>query len=153
GQRLHAGDRVGLSARGTSLAAVAEPDAGGALAIAYEDEFFVAADKPAGMPAHPLRPGERGTLASALLGRYPEMAGVGYSAREPGILHRLDTETSGLMLAARDAGSFAALRAALTAHGIDKRYQALCEAPGPKPGVYEAYLAAKGARVQVRGEP
>jgi 23S rRNA pseudouridine1911/1915/1917 synthase len=150
GQRLHAGDRIGLPRRGATPAAV--PDHGAKLVIAYEDAFLVAADKPAGMPAHPLRPGERGTLASALVARYPEMAQIGYSPREPGIVHRLDTETSGLMLAARDAETFTALRAALRSGALDKRYLALCAGQGPALGVHEAFLAARGARVQMRAE-
>ena len=71
-------------------------------------------DKPAGQPTAPLRAGERGTLANALVGHYPELAGVGYGPREPGILHRLDTNTSGLVVVARTRGRLRrASRAAL----------------------------------------
>jgi 23S rRNA pseudouridine1911/1915/1917 synthase len=59
--------------------------------------------------------------------RYPEMALVGYAAREPGILHRLDTDTSGLMIAARDEEAFQRLRTELRSLRIDKRYRALVE--------------------------
>lgn len=150
GLRLQPGDQVDLELEAASTRALPDPDA--ALSIAYEDAFVVCADKPAGMPAHPLRPGERGTLASALLARYPELADVGYSPREPGIVHRLDTDTSGLMLAARDAETFAALRAQLGRGELDKRYVALC-AGAPAAGVYEAWLSARGVRVQVRNAP
>jgi len=107
-------------------------------------------DKPAGMASHPLRPGERGTLASGLLARYPEMAGVGYSPREPGIAHRLDRDTSGLLLAARDAETFGALQAELERGAIDKRYVALCVGELSAPAVHEAWLSARGRRVTVR---
>jgi len=85
-------------------------------------------EKPAGQVSAPLLPAETGSLAGALLGRYPEMAGVGYRAREPGILHRLDTRTSGLLVAARSASVFEVLREALSSHRLDKRYLAIVEA-------------------------
>lgn len=149
GQRLAAGDTVAVA---ELPSAEAVPDADMPLVVCYEDAWIVAADKPAGVPAHPLRPGERGTLASALLARYPEMRGVGYSAREPGIVHRLDTDTSGLTLAARDAETFGLLRAQLERGEIDKRYFALC-AGHPTPGMHEAWLLARGRKVSVRMQP
>jgi 23S rRNA pseudouridine1911/1915/1917 synthase len=97
------------------------------LHVVHEDDFVVIIDKPAGVPSHPLREDELGTVASALVARYPEMALVGYAAREPGILHRLDTDTSGLMMAARDEETFDRLRSDLRAMRIDKRYRALVE--------------------------
>ncbi|MCC6875739.1 MAG: RluA family pseudouridine synthase [Sandaracinaceae bacterium] len=99
------------------------------LVVRYQDERLTIVDKPAGLPTHPLRVDDTRTLAGALLARYPEMEGVGYSLREPGIVHRLDNDTSGLVLAARDAESFDALREALRAGRIDKRYLALVAAP------------------------
>ncbi len=70
------------------------------LEVVLETPLVVVLDKPAGQPtAPPLDPGERGTLANALLGRYPALAGIGFSPREPGLCHRLDTGTSGLVLA------------------------------------------------------
>lgn len=150
GRRLVQGDRIELLAPITT-AAIADSDA--ALSVVYEDAWLVVADKPAGMPSHPLRPGERRTFASALLGRFPEMADVGYSSREPGIVHRLDTDTSGLMLAARDAATFAALTALLDGSGIDKRYVALCAGHLAAPTVHEAWLSARGPRVTVRSDP
>ncbi|HYZ90220.1 MAG TPA: pseudouridine synthase, partial [Myxococcales bacterium] len=69
--------------------------------IVHADAQIVVADKPAGMPSHPLKPGETGTAANALVGRFPELAAVGPAAREGGLVHRLDADTSGLLLAAR----------------------------------------------------
>src|SRR6266852_483157 len=71
------------------------------LRIVHADGQVVVADKPAGMPSHPLKPGETGTAANALVGRFPELASVGPAPREGGLVHRLDTDTSGLLLAAR----------------------------------------------------
>src|SRR5262249_163827 len=66
------------------------------LVVLVETAEAVVIDKPAGQPSAPLRPGETGTVANALVGRYPEMAGVGFHPREPGLVHRLDTGTSGV---------------------------------------------------------
>lgn len=104
----------------------AEPDLAVPLEVVLEDASFVVVSKPAGVPTHPLRPGELGTAAGGLVARYPEMAGVGYNRREPGICHRLDNDTSGLLLAARTPEAFDRLTAQLKRGAIDKRYQALC---------------------------
>jgi 23S rRNA pseudouridine1911/1915/1917 synthase len=112
------------------------------LEVRLETPGVVVVEKPAGQPTVPARDGDEGTLASALLGRYPEMANVGYRLREPGLLHRLDTETSGLLVAARSTEAFATLRAALSAGHIEKRYLAVVAAAGlPESGVVEAALA------------
>jgi 23S rRNA pseudouridine1911/1915/1917 synthase len=125
GSRVAGGERVQLDAMPVPTDFPAELDFDLPLVVRYEDAHFVVADKPAGVPAHPLRPGERGTLAGALVARYPEMAHVGYAQREPGIVHRLDNETSGLLIAARSTRAFDALRALLVDGRIDKRYLAL----------------------------
>jgi len=106
-------------------AAVAQP--GAALDVRLEREELVVVCKPAGQPTAPIRAGETGTLVNALLARYPEMRGFGYSAREPGIVHRLDTDTSGLLVAARSASSFDELSRALHAGEIHKSYLLLCD--------------------------
>ena len=93
----------------------------------YEDADVVVVSKPRGLPTHPLSREETDTLAQALLARYPEMEGVGYAQREPGILHRLDTDTSGVLVAARHAQAFDALKASQRAGTWDKRYLAFCE--------------------------
>jgi len=93
--------------------------------IVHADAHVVVADKPAGMPSHPLKPGEQGTAANALVGRFPELARVGPSPREGGLVHRLDTDTSGLLLAARTDAAHAMLRAQFAARTVDKGYLAL----------------------------
>jgi 23S rRNA pseudouridine1911/1915/1917 synthase len=104
--------------------AVPEPDA--PLRVRFESEGVLVVDKPAGQPSAPLLDGETGTLANALVGHYPELAGVGYSPREPGILHRLDTDTSGLLVVARTAEAFDRLKAGLKADRLRKAYQLVC---------------------------
>ncbi|MEM1414393.1 MAG: RluA family pseudouridine synthase [Myxococcota bacterium] len=126
GTRLQPGDVVTLERLPPPRDFPAARDPELTLDVRLEDPRFVVVHKPAGMPTHPLEPEERGTLAGALVARYPEMADVGHRPREPGLLHRLDTGTSGLVLAARDAEAFATLRDALLGGAIDKRYLALC---------------------------
>jgi 23S rRNA pseudouridine1911/1915/1917 synthase len=122
----------------------AEASPGAALKIVLETDEVVVVDKPAGQPTAPIRPGETGTLVNALLGRYPELvpgdgeAYIGHSARDPGILHRLDTETSGAVVVARTAHAFATLKAALKEGRLDKRYLLVCAAEGlPEEGSIE----------------
>jgi 23S rRNA pseudouridine1911/1915/1917 synthase len=107
-------------------AAVGTPDA--PLRVVHESPLVVIVDKPAGQPTAPLRPREVGTLTNALVGRYPELAGIGYSPREPGLLHRLDTGTSGLVIAARTGEAFECLSAGLKAGLMTKEYELVCAA-------------------------
>src|SRR5690606_31901239 len=71
------------------------------LEVRWESSEFVIVEKPAGLSTCAIVSAESNTLAGALLARYPEMRDVGYSRREPGVLHRLDHFTSGLIVAAR----------------------------------------------------
>ena len=87
------GDRVTLDSLPEPVDFCAAPDPDFPLVVLLEAQGYVVVDKPAGAPSHPLREDELGTLAGALVARYPEMRNVGYSRREPGILHRLDTDT------------------------------------------------------------
>jgi 23S rRNA pseudouridine1911/1915/1917 synthase len=124
---VHAGDVVAIdedAVRSGDAPCVPEP--GAPLTIRYESDAVLVADKPAGQPTAPLRAGEIGTLANALVGRYPELAGIGYSAREPGVVHRLDTDTSGLVVVGRTAAAFDALREALQTEAIAKEYLLVC---------------------------
>jgi 23S rRNA pseudouridine1911/1915/1917 synthase len=127
--------------------AVATPEA--PLKVVLETAQLVIVDKPANQPTAPLRPGETGTLVNAILGRYPELIPpdkghfIGHSSREPGIIHRLDTETSGAVIVARTEAAFEALKAALKDGRIDKRYLLVCAAEGlPDEGTIEFPLAS-----------
>jgi 23S rRNA pseudouridine1911/1915/1917 synthase len=138
--RLAAGDRVTLDEAPEPSEFEAQPARDVPLLVRYEDAQVVVVDKPARVPTHPLRPDETETLAGALLVRYPEMRGIGYSPREPGIVHRLDNDTSGVLVAARTAEAFEALRSALTSGWMDKRYLALVLGT-IEPGVIEMPIA------------
>ncbi len=100
-----------------------EPEAG-ELAVLWEDTELVAIDKPAGIAVHRGAGRPAGTLANRLLDRYPEIAGVGGPGR-PGIVHRLDLDTTGVMVVARTPAAYAALATAFAERGVDKRYLAI----------------------------
>jgi 23S rRNA pseudouridine1911/1915/1917 synthase len=101
------------------------PEPALALPVLHVDAVLVVVAKPPGMPSHPLRPGELGTAANALVARWPECAGVGQDPREAGLVHRLDTDTSGVLAAARTQPAWAAVRAAFARGEVHKRYLAL----------------------------
>lgn len=151
GTPVHTGDRVELLDVTHDLPVVPESEL--PLTVVHEDADIVVVDKPAGVHTHPQRAGERGTLVNALVARYPEMAAFGYSLFEPGIVHRLDRDTSGLVLAARTRANFDALCARLRVGEIVKRYQVLCAGRVVAPCTLDAHLRAEGARVRVRAEP
>jgi len=148
---LQAGDTVSVPASGARRDATPDPEVD--LVVVHEDAHLVVVDKPAGVPTHPLAPGELGTIASGLVARYPEMAGVGHGAREPGLLHRLDNDTSGLVLAARDQATFDAMWALLSCGEVDKRYRTIAAGREIPLGVHDAYLDARGSRVRVGASP
>ncbi|MFZ4395306.1 MAG: RluA family pseudouridine synthase [Kiritimatiellia bacterium] len=95
------------------------------LEILFQDHDLVAVNKPAGMAVHPLRPDETDTLANALVARFPEIAELGDQPLLAGVAHRIDTDTSGVVLAARTAAAFASLRAQFAARQVRKTYFAL----------------------------
>jgi 23S rRNA pseudouridine1911/1915/1917 synthase len=109
------------------------PEPGAPLDVRLETPQLLVVEKPAGQPTAPLGRGETGTLANALLGRFPELAGIGYGPREPGLLHRLDNETSGLVLVARTAEAFEHLRGGLAEGCLEKRYLAVVTAASVPP--------------------
>jgi 23S rRNA pseudouridine1911/1915/1917 synthase len=111
---------------------------GGDLAVLYEDADLVVIDKPAGLTVHPGAGRSTGTLVHRLLAHYPEMAGVGGPGR-PGIVHRLDRGTSGVLVAARTASAYARLARAFASREVEKLYLGIAYgAPTPAAGTLEA---------------
>jgi 23S rRNA pseudouridine1911/1915/1917 synthase len=125
GVALGAGERVEVAAEARAAAdrIPHEPDA--ALCVLARGSGWIAVDKPAGMPVHPLAPSERGTVLGALASRHPEIQGVGEGGLRSGVVHRLDVDTSGALLVATDAAQWQRLRAAFREHRVDKRYRAI----------------------------
>ena len=148
GERAEAGMVVEVEVPEEAPALVAQPEL--ALRVLHEDAHLVAVDKAPGMPSHPLRPGETGTVANALVARYPECAAAGEDPREGGLVHRLDLETSGVLLAARDRATWDAVRALFTTRAVDKRYWALTAGPIAEQGVIDLPLRHRG---EARMEP
>jgi 23S rRNA pseudouridine1911/1915/1917 synthase len=106
--------------------------------VRYEDPDVLVVAKPAGLVVHPGAGHEHGTLVHGLLHRYPEIAEVGDPAR-PGIVHRLDRDTSGLLLVAHSRAAYDALVAAMAARTIERRYVALVwGVPAAPRGVIDA---------------
>jgi len=99
------------------------PDPDVPFSVVYEDESLAVIDKPVGVVVHPGSGRSQGTLANGLLARYPEIQGVGQQERW-GIVHRLDRDTSGLLVIARTNDAYEALTAMLKEHTIDRRYLA-----------------------------
>ena len=128
------------------------PDPDTPLVELYADDALVAVDKPAGLATHPLRAGERGTLANALVARHPECALVADDPREGGFAHRLDTETSGVLLAARTRAAWQSLRRAFGDGAVAKEYLALVAGDPPPSGTIEVPLVHAGRRVRVAGD-
>lgn len=122
------------------------PEPARALDVLHEDAALVVVNKPADMPSHPLQPGERGTLANALVAHYPECAGVGSDPREAGLAHRLDAGTTGVLVAARDAATWTHLRRAFGAGTVHKVYWALV-AGALADGACDAPLVHRGKRM------
>ena len=101
-----------------------EADATVQFRVVHVDDDLIVIDKPAGLVVHPGAGNTSGTLVNGLLAQFPEIAPVGESHR-PGIVHRLDVGTSGLLAVARTERAYHALVAALAAHDVGRVYRAL----------------------------
>jgi 23S rRNA pseudouridine1911/1915/1917 synthase len=129
-RKLHAGDVVVWeppAVVATEIAAEAI-----ALTIVHEDQWLVVVDKPAGLVVHPAPGHEAGTLVNALLAHCQDLRGIGGELR-PGIVHRIDKDTSGLLVVAKDDATMNALGAAFKAHTIERVYEALVAGAPPGP--------------------
>lgn len=112
------------------------------LSIVYEDDELAVIDKPAGMVVHPGVGNADGTLANAIAARWPEIAAMDDPDDRRGIVHRLDKDTSGLIIIARNAVALADLMAQFQARTVDKTYIALLErAPRTETGRIEAPIS------------
>jgi 23S rRNA pseudouridine1911/1915/1917 synthase len=123
-----------------------QPDATVPFTIRYEDEWMAVVDKPAGVVVHPGAGRDKGTLASGVLARWPEVRGVGEENRW-GIVHRLDRETSGLLLIAKRSQVHDDLQAAIAAREVSRRYYALVHGrPAMTTGTIDAPIGRDPAR-------
>lgn len=97
------------------------------LHVVYEDDDLAVIDKPAGLVVHPGAGNESGTLVNAILARWPQIAEMNYAPRRRGIVHRLDKDTSGLILVAKNAPTLHRLVAQFQKRTVEKTYIALLE--------------------------
>lgn len=123
--------------------------------IIYEDEHIFAIDKPSGLAVHKVSPTDpRETLADILVRTRPYLAGVGESPLRPGIVHRLDKETSGIMLIAKDQPTFEYLKNLFQTRQVKKEYAALVYGnPKNDSGTIDAPLGKLGTKqtTQIKG--
>ena len=125
GLRVHHGQRVSVFQNPDSLDALVASES--SLDVLGEGDGWVAVQKPAGLPVHPLRIDEPDTLLQRVLSRYPAVEGVGEGGLRSGVVHRLDVDTSGVQIFALDELSFLRLRDAFKAHRIEKTYRAIVD--------------------------
>ncbi|MFN4239867.1 MAG: RluA family pseudouridine synthase [Erythrobacter cryptus] len=125
--------------------AAAQPEAID-LAIVYEDSAVIVIDKPAGMVVHPAAGNPAGTLVNALLHHCRgQLSGIGGVAR-PGIVHRIDKDTSGLIVVAKTDAAHEGLARQFAAHSVHRRYLAVCAGhPVPGEGVIDARIGRSDA--------
>ena len=116
------------------------------LTIAYEDQHLVVVDKPAGMVVHPAVGNITGTLVNALLHHCRgQLSGINGVAR-PGIVHRIDKDTSGLLVIAKSDAAHEGLAAQFAAHTVHRRYIAVCAGhPSPPEGTINARIGRSDA--------
>lgn len=128
-RKMRAGDVVVWTPPPTVAVDLAAEDI--PLRVVHEDRYLVVVDKPAGLVVHPAPGHEAGTLVNALLSRIRDLRGIGGELR-PGIVHRLDKDTSGLLVVAKDDATMNALGAAFKVHRIRRIYEALVAGHPPR---------------------
>jgi 23S rRNA pseudouridine1911/1915/1917 synthase len=153
-RRLETGDVIELLGEPEAAAGPPGPESV-PLDVRYDDDDVIVIAKPAGLVVHPGAGHAGGTLVNGLLARYPELVDVGDRAR-PGIVHRLDRDTSGLLVVARSAVAYDALVAALERRELERRYDALVWGRLDAPrGVIDAPIgrsASRRTRMAVRDD-
>lgn len=123
-ERIAAGRVVSVDTSKIPVAESPMAEEGIEFAVVYEDSDVIVVDKPAGLVVHPSAGHEHGTLVNGLLERFPEISGVGEVDR-PGIVHRLDQGTSGLLIVARNERSYRSLVEMMSRHEVVRRYIAV----------------------------
>ena len=117
-----------------------------ALTIAYEDDYLIVVDKPAGLVVHPAAGNPDGTLVNALLHHCRgQLSGIGGVAR-PGIVHRIDKDTSGLLVVAKSDAAHEGLARQFADHSIERAYLAVTNGrPNPPSGTVQGNIARSNA--------
>ena len=148
GARLEAGAELAVAAFTPPDRRRPRPEPGAELTILAEGPGWLAVDKPAGRPVHPFAENESGTVLNAVLARRPEIFGVGEGGLRSGVVHRLDVDTSGVLLFATEARSWRRLRRAFATAAVHKRYRAIVLGEPAGRGSLEVDLCQPGTRWQ-----
>jgi 23S rRNA pseudouridine1911/1915/1917 synthase len=127
GMKLRGGEKIEVRELAEERDNVAAADPSVRVPCVFEDECLLAYDKPAGMPVQPLSRRELGTMMNGVVAAHPECAPLGDRPLMAGAIHRIDADTSGLVLVARTAEAFDALRGQFAAQTVKKTYLALVE--------------------------
>ena len=125
GDKLAAGDRVTFEGPRHWLLSIPPPQPQLHVPVVYEDASLLVVDKPAGMATHGFSGRDQDTLANFLAAALPDLLLIGKSRWEPGLVHRLDRETSGVVLVAKTQAAFDALRLQFRRRQVKKKYWAL----------------------------
>jgi 23S rRNA pseudouridine1911/1915/1917 synthase len=158
GVKLKGGERITIVLPPPPVEDVVQPE-DIPLNVVYEDDQLAVVDKPAGMTVHPGVGKETGTLVAAMLARWPEIARTDNDQRRAGIVHRLDKETSGLLVIAKNDSARRRLMAQFQSRTVEKNYIALLErVPPTQTGRIDAPIARdpqnrKRMAVQRSGRP
>lgn len=141
GDRVGGGDRITFVGPMELLAEAPPPAPQLEIPIIYEDESILAVDKPAGIATHGFSGRDGATLANFLAAQRPEILTIGKSRWEPGLVHRLDIETSGVVLIAKTQPAFDSLREQFRRREVEKVYLALVWGEPLERGTIELALA------------
>lgn len=155
GRALAAGDSISVAPFARPEDERPIPDLERRLSVLAEGPGWLAVDKPAGVAVHPLRADETGTLLNALIARVPEVHGVGEGGLRSGVVHRLDVDTSGVVLFATREPDWQRIRSAFQSHSVSKHYRAIVSGHLRGEGDVELGLVTarhRPARVRVVGE-
>lgn len=119
--------------------------------VLYSDDDILVVDKPSGMAVHPSPGFEAGTMTDELVRRFPKMAGVG-SKERPGVVHRLDVETSGVMVFALSQRAYLKLRKSFEGHSeVKKTYLAVLHgAPKEKRGTLDTLIGRRADKKRMK---
>jgi len=157
-RRVVEGEVLEVSGVAVAAAGPPRPEPAIAVSVVHADDHLVVVDKPAGLAVHPGAGRPTGTLVNGLLAAFPDIAGVGDPDR-PGIVHRLDAGTSGLMAVARTPSAYESLVSQLAARTVERRYVALTWGRFESPeGVIDAPVGRSGGdrtrmAVSAQGRP
>ena len=122
--RVHVGEQLSVSLTPPDKEAGPEPDPDVEVPVIHVDQSVVVVEKPAGLVVHPAPGNTTGTMVNGLMAAFPEILGVG-SVTRPGIVHRLDRDTSGLLVVARNQGAYDQLVRQMADRSVRRRYRAL----------------------------